>query len=160
MQKYTWVSRPCLKSAYFFKHVVGKKHTILNEKYSFIFVLYYFDWARLARLVTFCCILHLCWSNFLFTWKVFHGLSCSYLDLYAILFLYVLDYLLACALHYLVFPWTLWMANFVCCVSSTPVHGCQIWHPNLVRLAPNGTNMGLFKISFSTFCSQMYWNWS
>ena len=27
----------------------------------------------------------------------------------------------------------------------------QIWHPNWVRLAPNGTNLGLFKISFSTF---------
>ena len=30
-------------------------------------------------------------------------------------------------------------------------HGWQIWHPNWVRLAPNGTNLGLFKISFSTF---------
>ena len=29
--------------------------------------------------------------------------------------------------------------------------GCQIWHPKWVRLAPNGTNLGLFKISFSTF---------
>ena len=29
--------------------------------------------------------------------------------------------------------------------------GCQIWHSNWVRLAPNGTNLGLFKISFSTF---------
>ena len=30
--------------------------------------------------------------------------------------------------------------------------GCisQIWHPNWIRLAPNGTNLGLFKISFST----------
>ena len=28
---------------------------------------------------------------------------------------------------------------------------CQIWHLNLVRLAPNATNLGLFKISFSTF---------
>ena len=27
--------------------------------------------------------------------------------------------------------------------------GCHIWHPNLVRLAPNGTNLGLFKISDS-----------
>ena len=29
--------------------------------------------------------------------------------------------------------------------------GWQIWHPNWVRLAPNETNLGLFKISFSTF---------
>ena len=29
--------------------------------------------------------------------------------------------------------------------------GCQIWHPSWLRLAPNGTNLGLFKISFSTF---------
>ena len=28
--------------------------------------------------------------------------------------------------------------------------GCQIWHTNWVRLAPNGKNLGLFKISFST----------
>ena len=28
---------------------------------------------------------------------------------------------------------------------------CQIWHPNLVKLVPNGTNLGLLKISFSTF---------
>ena len=28
---------------------------------------------------------------------------------------------------------------------------CQIWHPNWVRLAPNGTNLGFFKINFSTF---------
>ena len=28
--------------------------------------------------------------------------------------------------------------------------GCKIWHPNWVRLAPNGTNLGLFKIRFST----------
>ena len=26
-----------------------------------------------------------------------------------------------------------------------------IWHPNWVRLAPNGTNLGLFKVSFNTF---------
>ena len=25
---------------------------------------------------------------------------------------------------------------------------CQIWHPNWVRLAPNGTNLGFFKINF------------
>ena len=25
------------------------------------------------------------------------------------------------------------------------------WHPHWVRLTPNGTNLGLFKISFSTF---------
>ena len=24
--------------------------------------------------------------------------------------------------------------------------GCQMWHPNWLRLAPNGTNLGLFKI--------------
>ena len=29
--------------------------------------------------------------------------------------------------------------------------GGKIWHPNCVRLAPNETNLGLFKISFSTF---------
>ena len=35
-------------------------------------------------------------------------------------------------------------------------------HPNWVRLAPNGTNLGLFKISFSTFwldepkCTETY----
>ena len=29
--------------------------------------------------------------------------------------------------------------------------GCQIWHSNWVRLATNGTNLGLYKISFSTF---------
>ena len=28
------------------------------------------------------------------------------------------------------------------------LQGCQIWHPNWVRLAPNWTNLGLFKISF------------
>ena len=27
--------------------------------------------------------------------------------------------------------------------------GCQIWHPNWVRLVPNGRHLGLFKISFS-----------
>ena len=29
--------------------------------------------------------------------------------------------------------------------------GCQIWHPDWVRLAPNGTNLGILKIIFSTF---------
>ena len=29
--------------------------------------------------------------------------------------------------------------------------GCQIWHPNCVRLAPNATNLGPFKNCFSTF---------
>ena len=29
--------------------------------------------------------------------------------------------------------------------------GCLIWHSNRVRLSPNGTNLGLFNISFSTF---------
>ena len=28
--------------------------------------------------------------------------------------------------------------------------GWQTWHPNWIRLALNGTNLGLFKISFST----------
>ena len=37
------------------------------------------------------------------------------------------------------------------CTWSNTLHGCQILHPNGVRLAPNGTNLGLFKISFSTF---------
>ena len=32
--------------------------------------------------------------------------------------------------------------------------GCQIWHTNWVRLVPVGTNMGLFKISFSRFQAQ------
>ena len=32
------------------------------------------------------------------------------------------------------------------------IQGCIIWHPNLVRLAPNGTNLGIFNISVSTFC--------
>ena len=31
------------------------------------------------------------------------------------------------------------------------MQGCIIWHPNWVRLTPNETNLGLFKISFSTF---------
>ena len=34
---------------------------------------------------------------------------------------------------------------------ATPHQGCTIWYPNWVRFAPNGTNLGLFKISFSTF---------
>ena len=29
--------------------------------------------------------------------------------------------------------------------------GCQIWHLNWIKLAPYGTNLGLFNISFSTF---------
>ena len=29
--------------------------------------------------------------------------------------------------------------------------GCQIWYPNWFRLAPNVINLGLFRISFSTF---------
>ena len=33
----------------------------------------------------------------------------------------------------------------------THLQGSQIWHPNWVRWCPNGTNLGLFKISFSTF---------
>ena len=33
--------------------------------------------------------------------------------------------------------------------------GCQIWLPNWVRLAPNGTNLGLYKISFCTFWLQV-----
>ena len=35
--------------------------------------------------------------------------------------------------------------------SYTDLQGWQIWLQNWVRLAPNGTNVGLFKISFSTF---------
>ena len=37
------------------------------------------------------------------------------------------------------------------------LQGCPIWHPNWVRLAPHGTNLGLLKISFSIvhFCSQV-----
>ena len=31
-----------------------------------------------------------------------------------------------------------------CCQSQH--HECPIWHPNWVRFAPNGTNLGLFKI--------------
>ena len=36
-------------------------------------------------------------------------------------------------------------------------HRCQIWHRNWVRLAPNGTNLWLFEISFITFLNR---NWS
>ena len=36
-------------------------------------------------------------------------------------------------------------------LSLDSIQGCRIWHPNWVRLAPNGINLGLFKISFSTF---------
>ena len=28
---------------------------------------------------------------------------------------------------------------------------CRIWQPNCVRLAPNGTKLGIFKIGLSTF---------
>ena len=31
------------------------------------------------------------------------------------------------------------------------LQGCPIWYPNWVNLYPNGTNLGLFKISFSAF---------
>ena len=34
---------------------------------------------------------------------------------------------------------------------SRTCQGCQIWHPISVRLALKGTNLGLFKISFSIF---------
>ena len=47
--------------------------------------------------------------------------------------------------------------------SSGFCQGWQICHLNCVRLSPNGTNLGLFKISFSTFWlgePKMYWNWS
>ena len=30
--------------------------------------------------------------------------------------------------------------------SSADNRGCQVWHPNWVRLAPIGTNLGLFKL--------------
>ena len=33
----------------------------------------------------------------------------------------------------------------------SPVQECQVCHPMWVILAPNGTNLGLFKISSSTF---------
>ena len=33
---------------------------------------------------------------------------------------------------------------------GTEERGGQIWHPNWVRLAPNGTNVGFAKVSFST----------
>ena len=33
------------------------------------------------------------------------------------------------------------------CKSDSGNQGCQIWHPNWVRSAPNGTNLGLFKPS-------------
>ena len=33
-------------------------------------------------------------------------------------------------------------------VSMPGVQGSQIWHPNWVRLAPNGINLGLFKSQF------------
>ena len=36
-------------------------------------------------------------------------------------------------------------------VSLREMQGGEIWYPNWVKLAPNGTNLGLFKISFSTF---------
>ena len=37
------------------------------------------------------------------------------------------------------------------CISTLCDQECQIWHPNRVRLALNGTNLGLIKISFGTF---------
>ena len=33
----------------------------------------------------------------------------------------------------------------------TSKQGCQICHPKRFRFVPNGTNLGHFKISFSTF---------
>ena len=53
-------------------------------------------------------------------------------------------------------PWHPWLWNYVGVnwlgvYLSCGDQGCQIWHRNWVRLAPNGTNLGLFKISFSTF---------
>ena len=46
--------------------------------------------------------------------------------------------------------------------SVSEVQGGHIWHPNWVRLASNGTNLGLFKISFSRlhFGSSIAENWS
>ena len=35
--------------------------------------------------------------------------------------------------------------------STSLLQGYQSWHPNWVRLARNGSNLRLFKISFSTF---------
>ena len=40
------------------------------------------------------------------------------------------------------------------CISRAP-QGCPIWRPNRVWLASNGTNLGLFKISFSIFAGQV-----
>ena len=36
--------------------------------------------------------------------------------------------------------------------NGVETQGCQIWYPNWVKLALNGRNVGLFKISLSTFC--------
>ena len=53
--------------------------------------------------------------------------------------------------------WTNWSVISVTGQSDIPglaelrVSGMSNWHPNRVRLAPNGTNLGVFKISFSTF---------
>ena len=35
-------------------------------------------------------------------------------------------------------------------LATSVFQGCQIWPPNLVK-PPNGTNLGLFKINYSTF---------
>ena len=58
-----------------------------------------------------------------------------------------------------------WKHLSVVCASHksnfTLFQGCRILHPNYVRLAPNGTNLWLFKISFSRFrLAEIYWNWS
>ena len=45
-----------------------------------------------------------------------------------------------------------WAQDYTIMYTYTTDQGCQIWHPNWDRLAPNGTNMRLWrllKISFS-----------
>ena len=46
--------------------------------------------------------------------------------------------------------------------SHSLIQGGQILHSNWIRLAPNGTNLGICKISFSTFwlgCQIWHPNW-
>ena len=45
--------------------------------------------------------------------------------------------------------------------ADLPSQGFQFWHPIWVRLAPNGTNPGLFQIRFQYILARwakMYWN--
>ena len=51
--------------------------------------------------------------------------------------------------------------SFVISLWAVPatIQACQIWRPNRVRLDPNGTNLGLFKISFNlTQCGCQIWH--